>query len=735
MRHSEPTYKIYDRYIIRTPKYAVNDLQSILQQGKGQVLQNLCNDLIFLEAIYLASPSLYNAVRRYLENKISPKESNKLLYSLVKYYSRMSTRCTPFGLFAGTAIGKFQEISLLIVDSRKDRRHTRMDMHYLYQLAKAVEVRPDILPHLFLYPNNSIYQFGKQLRYIHYTYQNNIRKYGIMSTDTSYVLNLILRTAHHGASFTQLQELLNQKGFLNVENYLKDLIDSQILYSELEPSVTGQDFLSQMISTLQSRVPRHSLINNLRILQKEISNIDVSHIGDTIHQHEEIIQIIQQIENPQTLQYLFQTDLSKHFSSNTLSAEIKKKLARIFRILNKVTVPQNRSGPLQTFISLFKSRYEAQEISLSKLLDTEIGLLYKMNEYNNNNLLLQYIILPQQKETVKFSYTNFQILLQKRLQICLQKNEMEIVFTEDELVEGADTSNALPKTLSCMCNLFYEKNQLKIFARGATGPSCIDLIARFAYTDPEIDNFVHEIARKEDELYAPAILADILHVPEARIGNVMLRPSIRKYEIPYLTKSNLEFARQIYTSDILVSIKEDRFFLRSVKLNKQIIPRLSNAYNYHQNALPLYRFLCDMQDQNKKPFIKFEWGYLEQKATFLPRVSIDYIILSLAQWNLTRADVSDILESGHSEQILMQSISLLRAKFNIPRYVTLKEQDNELLIDFDNDISINIFFAEIKNKTKFTLIEYPYTTNSYVVKDDLGKSYTSQFIFSAYQLK
>lgn len=269
MHHSKPVYQLYDNYIVRTPKYAVNDLVSTLQQEKWQVLQNLCSDRIFLEAIYLASPSLYHAIKKYLANKLSPKESDKLLYSLVKYYSRMSIRCTPFGLFAGTAIGKFQEISSLIVDSRKDRRHTRMDMHYLHQLAKAVEAWPDILPHLFLYPNNSIYQFGKQLRYIHFTYQNNIRKYDIMSTDSSYALNMILCTAYHGASFTQIKELLNEKGFSNIDNYLKDLIDSQILYSELEPSITGPDCLSQMISTLLSRVPQHAVINNLRVLQKK----------------------------------------------------------------------------------------------------------------------------------------------------------------------------------------------------------------------------------------------------------------------------------------------------------------------------------------------------------------------------------------------------------------------------------------------------------------------------------
>ena len=72
-------------------------------------LKNICVDPVFQEAIYLASPYLYEEIQQWMGGKKLPlKEFQKLKNTILKYYSRISTRCTPFGLFSQVGLGRFE---------------------------------------------------------------------------------------------------------------------------------------------------------------------------------------------------------------------------------------------------------------------------------------------------------------------------------------------------------------------------------------------------------------------------------------------------------------------------------------------------------------------------------------------------------------------------------------------------------------------------------------------------
>ena len=89
-----------------------------------------------------------------------------------------------------------------------------------------------------------------------------------------------------------------------------------------------------------------------------------------------------------------------------------------------------------------------------------------------------------------------------------------------------------------------ENQQEKLYINNITGKAG-RLLGRFCSEKSTIKDFVKQISDKELELNPNKILAEIIHLPESRIGNVIRRPQVRNYEIPYLANSTLEKENQI----------------------------------------------------------------------------------------------------------------------------------------------------------------------------------------------
>src|SRR6266852_9809966 len=67
---------------------------------------------------------------------------------LLRFLIRMSTRPTPFGLFAGVALGHWGAITDLALSAEPPRTATRPDMAWLLPFVQKLESRLDIRKHL-----------------------------------------------------------------------------------------------------------------------------------------------------------------------------------------------------------------------------------------------------------------------------------------------------------------------------------------------------------------------------------------------------------------------------------------------------------------------------------------------------------------------------------------------------------------------------------------------------------
>lgn len=729
----------FDRFVLRTPLKPFDYLQRYFLNKTIDIysIKNELQDTVIKEAIFLASPDLYSQLNKWLcGEKFNKKEEQRLIYTIIKYISRLSTRSTPFGLFAGTSIGKMDSGDLIVIPSINNyRRNLRLDMNYTVALALHLSKLPEIKKQIKFYPNSSKYKFANQLRYVEYSYKNTKRFHSIVAVDDSEYIQKVLRKSRSGALISDLAYILenDEIKFEEAIEYINILIDNQILISELEPSVSGDDLLIQITNVINKLNGIEKIKIQLNDILNKIEYINQQPLGIDIKKYFDLVDKIKGLGVDYKLNYLFQVNMMKPIKNLKVGKDITDNILRAFCLLNRITFNEGNSN-LTSFKDAFRDRYEEAEIPLLHALDTESGIGYI--DINSGaripSPLIDDLDIPIRQAASSFnikwnSYNSF--ILKKYIESVKEK-KFEIEITDEEIAKFTVTPewNDLPDTIATIVQLYKNNDTTEIYLKNAGGSSAANLLGRFAHNDIELYDFVHMISDYEQEVNKDSILAEIVHLPESRTGNILLRPSIRKYEIPYLAKSNLEQRNWILPEDIMISVRKNQIVLRSKKHNKVIIPHLSNAHNFSYNSLPVYQFLCDMQTQYLRSGIGFNWGSLQHEFEYLPRVRYKNIILSFAEWKINNNDIKRFVEIA-DENTLYNEVQKWRKEKNLPVWVALIEGDNKLTLNLENILCIKILISLVKNRHNFILTEYYLNNKNSMINDENG-IYANEFIFA-----
>ena len=715
-------FQFFDNFVVRTPILPYKKFETIFSSQKiNHEELEVFADSLFREAIYLASLSLYN------ETKSKISEKSKL--SLLKYYNRASTRCTPFGIFAGVSLSKFDKEDYFPKSfSENERlRDTKLDMHFLVELSKHLNSIPYIKNNISYFPNNSIYTIGKnKIRFIEYENKEGKRDYIISSALLSKELEQILLTSSEGKTIDELSSVLidEEISLDDAREFIDELIENQVLVSELEPNVAGNDFLDSIISILE-RIGADKERDLLVAIKIKMQQLDLN-FGNSENIYAEIEGLIKKFNIEYDKKYLFQTDLYYN-SGIKLSHHWKKQLKKGISFLNKITAPYKKTA-LEKFKEAFYERFENEEVSLSFALDTEIGIGYLQNiQTKGVHPYLEDLVLPssKQKNELQIKLNPIHVILNQKLQKSYWNKEFIIKLTDDDFNDFEENWNDLSDTLSLIGEIFSENQQEKLYINNISG-NAGSLLGRFCSEKSTIKDFVIQISDREQELNPNKILAEIIHLPESRIGNVIRRPQLRNYEIPYLANPTLEKENQISVDDLYLSIKNGKLFLRSKKHNKEVIPHLTNAHNYSNNSLPIYHFLCDYSNQKIRTSLFLDWSGLSKIYDFLPRVEYENIILSKAQWKINSEQIkifNSIILSENTEH-LFQKIESWRKLKQIPKWIQWVKGDNTLAVNLQNLDLVQMFFSSVKNEKEIIIEEFLH---------DVKSDHVHQFVFSLYK--
>lgn len=682
------------------------------------------------EALFIGSPNIYRALEMWEKGEAfqTEDELKNLKGSLYKYTSRLANRSTPFGLWASVGTIDLAKNTNIDVANGTLKRTTKFDMYFLGKILPEITKHKEIRAVLKYYPNNSMYKVMDKYRFVEYYFKDNVRCHKISEVDINDYLEKTIAIAEQGATINQLIKPITDDNISDKDAraFINQVIDSQFFVNELEFTLTGGDYLEHLLTILkeerfnfyEANVVKELLIS----LKSKISTID-DNVFNNPDKYREIHEQIEKEIQEADITKLFQVDSYKDLGNSTLSYSVIKKLRNAITVLNKLS--SKRSNPtLDNFKKKFQERYEEYEQPLINVLDPDLGIGYGAGSGAKTPLIDKLAIRgnASSKRTIIWN-KKAEFLFKKALE-ALQNGIPEVNLSDEDINQFNENESLYPDSFSTFFNVFNENGEEKIHLKSVWGPSANGLIGRFAHLDESVETLCDTIHEHEKQLYPDKILAEIIHLPQARTGNILYRKFQRDYEIPYLGNSSLDKEHQLDVSDLYVSVRRGKVILRSKRLNKEIIPRLGNAHNYSANALPIYHFLCDLQDQELSG-LAFDWGSLQNEFDFLPRVSYKDIVLSRATWNLTYSTMQKILK--HKEEDAITAVRAFQKERQIPDIISFTQGDNEVVINFTNNLSCFTFYYMLKGERFIQLKEFLFK------EDTITGGYCNEFIIPSYK--
>ncbi|MCG7498028.1 lantibiotic dehydratase [Vibrio sp. Of7-15] len=695
-------------FLVRTPSLSISDYLA-WQGDDNELKRKLANWLQqpkVNEALFLASPSLHDKVPVW-EKAPDSKQGRKVGLALLKYYIRMHSRPTPFGLFSGVSKGEVSDrTQLQCLPTESDKRSTRLDMFYLTGIRDYLSKKGNLPDEVIIKPNSTLYLAdNKSLRFIEPYQSNDTLSYQLSAAEHDEYVEKMLHLSGNGVSksalVTQFMACFSDVEQNEVEEYVQALIEAGILVIDLPLPLTSEEPALALAKGLEnSGMSRYAdkLITTISALKKLDKEVEI-----TKDNYLSVIEELRTLPFPVSPAKLFQVDVQRHFATCTVDSKVATSLEKTCSLLASVT--RRPKNVLSEFITQFQRKYEGQYVPLTRLLDDESGISLATTKGYDSPLLAgmplnHNVPLKSAKEQSPLS----DLLAEKSCQKG-QLEQEEMWLDRKELAKIGQPSDAkLPGSFGGQAALHYDTNTKEelIHFQGCYGPSAANFLGRFCHLDNDLADSVRGHLINEEKQQPEAVFAEVVHLPDGRPGNVIARPKLREYEIVFLADSDIEHHKQIQVNDLYVFVEEGMVRLWSKRLNKEIIPRMSCAHNFMANSLGVYRFLGMIQQQNVL-LPQFEWPAAFTEAPRLPRVRIDNVILAPQSWLIDRLEFACLLDVTVDE--FTSHVAVLCAKYSLPNVVVYALRDNALTLHLNSRMCIEALLSETKGQEKIKIQE------------------------------
>lgn len=694
---------------------------------------DLQNDGYFLQALYHANPLVYRTATSWFSGKLTDKKKiERIKHTLYNYYTRMYSNVVPYGFFSSVSTLEWKS-GASSVELKRFIPAIRLDMELLHQLVNYFIQIEKVIATVKFYPNNTLYELGNQYRYVEPVVNGVKTVYRISGVESSDFLKNIFELSKKGVSITELAHTLKDEEYTFdiIYEFLAELVSAKLLIPELQLNISGEDTYSRLYSILSELPARGDDRFDAGLRALEDINAALSGLrenGNVQSAIEAITLACGKLNIAFNEKFCIQIDNLSVLEKNTLSSDLAEKLNKAVWAYSCFN--QNDYKPYsETFKTRFIEKYEDASVPLLQALDTEAGISFGEFSFQSENLLLNNIVFQETQDSY-LSRTaegdRVRNLLYAKYWAACRANAFTIHLSEADFKDMEGSVDRLAPNYQMLFQV-VDSEEGVLYLRTAGNSSGGALISRFAYANPKITEMMMEVARYEGEYYTDCIVAEIIHISDARIGNITFRPFFREYEIPVLTRSLMQDDFQVSLADLMVTVKGGKVILWSKKLRKRIIPKLTNAHNYNKQTTPVYQFLSEIAYQDILPSLYLDRGELQLIGTFVPRIQFESVILQPATWRFERADLEGLFSV--IDKLTDEDIRAFVEKWRLPEFTIMADGGSDILVQWSSTVSVYYFLKSALAKGGSIFIdEYLYNPHTSLVKDNQGQVYLSECI-------
>lgn len=659
-------------FLVRTPLFPIEYF--FLSLSHSDLKQFVCtlfiNDAPFREAIAIASPTLYEQ----LTKNSSPEKVASIATPLLKYFLRMVSRSTPFGLFSFVSWGKWGKSTEAYFSLEKLHKRSRPDMEWLFALIHQISTQPDFLPFLSVQTNPLVYCTTHRI-YLPLIREKEEKKVSLRST---LLIKTILQIANSSPLkiselTTQVMVHLPELESAKVEEVIHALISQQFLSLDLLPSLFTSSVFDEFLNKLtQISSKENKAYQLLTSLKQDLQAYDQLPIGSGEDLFEKIQQKMRQIVPTSKS---VQVDSFCKEEQVTLPSFIAQELEDAVSALWRMTA---NSFPLfQKYHEQFLEKYGTHRlVPLLDLLNEDIGL-GPPEDYTANLATIEKS--EQEKEWRKW--------LQRKWANAVSLHQQEITIS-DEVLEKffpitQEIQETVPLSMDVYCELFSDSQKdldrgdflLSISYHAWQGGATFSRFADLFNSD-QIDKLKNFIAEEEN------LAKDCLFLSSSYIPATPSNANVATH--PLLRKKALDLGNNhagLTLSEIYVGANVKRLYITTKEGKKELRVVTDHLLNPTYAPLPL-RFIRDVSKAPYRYMHPFSWEELKY-SPFLPRIKFKKTILSPAQWNI---DPEDICQD--SITTLAEQFTTWAKKWKMPRYVFIVEKEQRILIDIHHSAHI-----------------------------------------------
>jgi lantibiotic biosynthesis protein len=626
------------------------------------------------------------------------RNAAELKGKLLRYLIRMSSRPTPYGLFAGVALTKWAPSTDLMLAATTPRTRTRPDMEWLLGLVLELEARPEVRKELRVFANPGAFVHAGRIFLSEPAPSGKSDAASPVSLRATGVARRALAAARKPIPYRDLvAELLSTTPGATpekVEDLVTTLWKQTVLLTDLRPPLTTDSPVHYVVERLRGIPAAEGVLTQLEVLVKTIETWDRLPPQQGAAAYRNLIKQVDSVSSSSS-KTLLQTDMALALDGHHVTRVVGEEVARAGELLLRLS-PWARGLPhLQAYRHAFLSRYgQERVVPLLEILDPDFGL-GPPSGYGHS---VAGGIAPERSALRQRTLRDLAInaLRDRRLVVELEEDQLARLETWTPSSGAAPASLDISVFVAASSAAAMDAGEFQVVIGPNLGASAAGRnLGRFADLLGTEAEAALDRADRVEAAHAPDRLrAELIYLPQrCRSANVAIRPAIRAYEIVLGTTPGVPPDKVVPLDELVVGVRDGRFYVRWLAEDVEVVSCAGHMLNTLR-APTAIRFLDDVSRDGSAQLGTFDWGPAAG-FPFLPRVQAGRIVLSLAQWRIDTETRTSKLPTERASAF-SEALTRWRSRWQVPRHVYLSFGDNRLLLDLEDAAQVEELWAEVR---------------------------------------